>query len=146
MLSGKWPAKRHDGTQIATEEKWREKMAGKTFTTIGVFASRKFVNSMLPWIMKVCQMGDYYHWRFKPKLHLFAELMQATIKTSGAPQLFWTYLDEGWTDWLPQADRPRGGRIVPATLALKLLQRFRAYMDKLMSQNLCAFLSHLGPA
>jgi hypothetical protein len=81
-----------------------------------------------------------------PNCICFAELMQVTIKTFGAPQLFWTYLDEGWNSWLAQVARPRGGRSVPATFALKLLQRFRAYMDKLMSPNLCAFLSQLGPA
>ena len=91
-------------------------------------------------------MGDHYNWRVKPKLHLFADLTQGTIKTSGAPQLFWTYLDEGWNAWLAQTARPRGGHNVPSTLALKLLQRLRTYMDKHMSPNLCAFLSQLGPA
>ena len=95
---------------------------------------------------KALSMGDHYNWRVKPKLHLLAELTQVTVKTSGAPQLFCTCLDEGWNAWLVQAARPRGGRNVPTTIALQLLQRFRAYMDKLMSPNLCAFLSPLGPA
>ena len=109
-------------------------------------ASRKFCHLYVAWEKEALSNGDNYNWRVKTKLHLFAELMQVTIKTSGTPQLFWTYLDEGWNAWLAQAARPRGGRSVPGTISLKLLQRFRAYMDKLMSPNLCAFLSHFGPA
>ena len=111
-----------------------------------VVASRKFCHLYVALEKKAWSKGDQYNWRVKPKLHVLAELTQVTIKTSGAPQLFWTYLDEGWNDRLAQAARPRGGRNVPSTIALKLLQRFKAYMDKLMSPNLCAFLSHLGPA
>ena len=113
---------------------------------VAVVASRKFLSS-------VCCLGEgsfvtggSLQLECPTQTAVFADLMQVTIKTSGAPQLFWTYLDEGWNVWLAQISRPCGGRSVPSTIALKLLQRFRAYMDKLMWPNLCAFLLHIGLA
>ena len=65
-----------------------------------IVASRKCCQLYVALEKEALSNGDHYNWTVKPKLHLFAELTHVTVKTSGAPQLFWTYLDEGWNAWL----------------------------------------------
>lgn len=96
-------------------------------------ASRRFCLLYVALEREALEQGDPLSWRVKPKLHMFAELTQVAIRTAGAPQLFWTYQDEGWNSWLAQTGRRRGGCNVPATTALTLLQRFRACLDMLAS-------------
>ena len=57
-------------------------------TEAAIAASRKFCQVYVALENEALSKRDIYNWR--PKLHLLAELMQVTIKTSGAPQLFWT--------------------------------------------------------
>jgi hypothetical protein len=96
-----------------------------------VDASKRFCLLYVALEKEALAQGDALSWRVKPKLHLFAELMQVAIRTVGAPHLFWTYQDEGWNSWLAQSGHRRGGRSVPAATALRLLQRFRASLEKL---------------
>ena len=58
----------------------------------------------------VCCLGEgsFVKWGIittggpNPNCICLAELIQVTIKTSGTPQLFCTYLDKGWNDWLAE--------------------------------------------
>ena len=70
--------------------------------------------------------GDYTSWRVKPKLHLFEELIQFMSFDVGSARRFWTYQDESWGGWLSNCAARRGGPKFAATVALGLLQRYRA--------------------
>jgi hypothetical protein len=70
--------------------------------------------------------GDYTSWRVKPKLHMFEELIQFISFDVGSARRFWTYQDESWGGWLSNCAARRGGPKFAATVALGLLQRYRA--------------------
>ena len=70
--------------------------------------------------------GDYNSWRVKPKLHMFEELIQFISFDVGSARRFWTYQDESWGGWLSNCAARRGGPKFAATVALGLLQRYRA--------------------
>ena len=70
--------------------------------------------------------GDELSWRVKPKLHLFEELIQFMSFDLGSARNFWTYQDESWGGWLSNCAARRGGPKFAATVALGMLQRYRA--------------------
>lgn len=96
-------------------------------------SSKKFCLLYVALEQEALLKGDATSWRVKPKLHLFAELMQVDLlQTCGAPRLYWTYIDEGWNAWVAQAGRRRGGKHIAGTVAWNVLQRFRASLPRLL--------------
>ena len=76
--------------------------------------------------------GDSLSWRIKPKLHLMQELIEFIGIDYGSARTFWTYQDENWGGWLSKCAARRGGPKFAGTVALGLLQRYRAVVnDKL---------------
>jgi hypothetical protein len=70
------------------------------------------------------QLGsDAYTW--KPKHHLFGELLLTQMPALGDPTLSWTYLDEDLMGFASTMVAPRGGGAGPCTHATRLLTRYR---------------------
>ena len=63
-------------------------------------------------------------WRFKPKFHLFQELIEYTCPEQGTPKMFWTYRDEDFGGELAIMAARRGGPRNPAQIAKRVLQYF----------------------
>ena len=72
--------------------------------------------------------GELCRWRIKPKFHMFVELIEFTAPARGSPSHFWAYADETWGHWLAEAGMRRGGAKFAASVALNLLQRYRAVL------------------
>ena len=70
--------------------------------------------------------GDEKSWRVKPKMHMFQELTEYLGPELGTPRNYWTYRDEAWGGWLSKTAERRGGAKWAASVALNLLQRYRA--------------------
>ena len=71
--------------------------------------------------------GDFVHWRIKPKLHLFQELLEFVSPKHGPPNTFHCYLDERIGGWVSQMACRRGGAKSGPNVALNCLNRYRAY-------------------
>ena len=65
-------------------------------------------------------------WRLKPKAHMFQELCEYVADLHGNPANYWCYRDESFVGFVASAASSRGGGRMPATMALSVLQRFRA--------------------
>lgn len=70
--------------------------------------------------------GDDAAWRVKPKLHMMQELIEYLGPELGSARFFWTYQDESWGGWLSNTAERRGGPKHASTVALGLLNRWRA--------------------
>ena len=65
-------------------------------------------------------------WVFKPKFHMFVELVEYMAPDMGNPATFWEYKDEDFVGWIAKLATSRGGKNGFTTLATRVLQRYRA--------------------
>ena len=65
-------------------------------------------------------------WCLKPKAHMFQERCEYVADLHGNPANYWTYRDESFVGFVAACASSRGGGRMPATMALSVLQRFRA--------------------
>jgi len=93
----------------------RAAAAGRHFCLLFAALEKEALNS-----------GNNRAWRVKPKLHLFAELIEYTAPEAGSPGLFWTYLDESWGGTLANAGARRRGPKFASSSAMNLIRRYRA--------------------
>lgn len=66
--------------------------------------------------------GTSVYWRFKPKFHLFLELVEFVAPDQGCPKLFWTYRDEDYGGYLSKLAARKGGQRTAEKIALRVLQ------------------------
>eukprot|EP00974_Lingulodinium_polyedra_P035515 3408349-Lingulodinium_polyedra.AAC.1 len=57
---------------------------------------------------------------------MFQELIEYQSQTLGNPKLYWNYADEDYVGWVATIATSRGGPKQAATLAKKVLDRYRA--------------------
>ena len=73
--------------------------------------------------MEASQEEGSLLWRVKPKMHLWQHMCE---ESSSSPALAWTYADEDIAGALATMSQRRGGANRTKTIALTLLQKFRA--------------------
>ena len=67
-------------------------------------------------------------WKLSPKFHMWIESSEFQSAELGSPRHYWCYRDEDFVGWASQLANSRGGANTCAHSALRLIQKYRAWV------------------
>ena len=68
-------------------------------------------------------------WSLSPKFHLWIESSEYQTQDLGSPRYYWCYKDEDFVGWAATLAASKGGANSCAHSALRLVQKYRAWVS-----------------